>query len=338
MTIEMGNPGVSGYGYTSSGNVGQTGEPHRAENSQASQAAPGAAANAQPANGGASAEAQGDGLGGEVTKKLGQDEVPGFETSASDCLNRARQIARSLNHTDLSSDHLMLALIMDQSARRALGRIGDVTQLREVAMQRLGKNYTKSSADDGSLRPTSDLSDIAKKARDSAAEREQLVSIFDLINAFSKANDRLTYASDEGSRAGALIEAIEKGLVPRVADSMDKIQAVVGEAMQQSQSVQKMLQDLNSKQTYEAEQRQIAFMEDIRRQVREAVDTQVGAALKQFGEDLIRKLDEVTETDEPEAGAGEGPIEIDERGQQAQPLGAETPKPKMNPWGWLALI
>src|SRR3990172_3383302 len=41
------------------------------------------------------------------------EAVPGFEESASDCLNRALHIALSLNHTSLSSDHLMLALTMD---------------------------------------------------------------------------------------------------------------------------------------------------------------------------------------------------------------------------------
>jgi hypothetical protein len=98
----------------------------------------------------------------------------------------------------------------------------------------------------------------------------------------------------EGARTNALVQAIENGLVPRVADSMSKIQTVVTEAMEQSQTVQRMLQDLNAKQTFEAEQRQIAFMEDIRRQVREAVDAQVGVALKQFGDDLMRRLEEAT--------------------------------------------
>jgi hypothetical protein len=91
------------------------------------------------------------------------------------------------------------------------------------------------------------------------------------------------------------MERIEEGLVPRVANSMTQIQAVVVEAMQQSQTVQKMLQDLNSKQTYDAERRQIAFMEDIRRQLREVIDAQVGVALKDFGDKLDRKFDELKE-------------------------------------------
>lgn len=131
-------------------------------------------------------EAEADGHAEEVSNDYDDDRVPGFEASASDCFNRARQIARSLNHADLSSDPLMLALIMDPTARRLLERVGDITELRETATQRVGRNYTKSSADPGSPQPTSDLGDVAKKARDAAAEREQLVSISDLINAFPK--------------------------------------------------------------------------------------------------------------------------------------------------------
>ncbi|HEY6669871.1 MAG TPA: Clp protease N-terminal domain-containing protein [Methyloceanibacter sp.] len=124
-----------------------------------------------------------------------------------------RQIARSLNHMDLSSDHLMLALIMDPTARRQLERVGDIIELRETATQRVGRNYTKSSADPGSPKPSSDLGDIAKKARDAAAEREQLVSISDLINAFPKIGDRLTYASGEGAPPTPLFKQSRTGSV-----------------------------------------------------------------------------------------------------------------------------
>lgn len=314
MTIE----GVAGYGYSSQGNPGQDNQTH-------------GATSAQGLNGGnAQAGGQAEDHAEEVATDLGHDAVPGFEGSASDCFNRARQIARSLNHTDLSSDHLMLALIMDQSARRLLERVGDITQLREVATQRVGRNYTNASGEHGSPKPTSDLADIAKKARDAAAEREQLVSISDLVNAFPKSGDRLTYASGEGTRTRALVEAIETGLVPRVSESMDKIHAVCVEAIQQGQTVQKMLQDLNAKQSFEAEQRQVAFMEDIRRQVREAVDMQVGTALKQFGEELMRKLDEVPAEDANKAAEPAGP--------EPMPEPPTTPRTRPNPWGWLGLV
>ena len=99
----------------------------------------------------------------EVTLDFDYDEeVPGFETSASNCLNRALQIARSLNHMSLSADHLMLALAMDPSARRLLERVGDIVQLREAATQRLGRMHSRFTTGDSFPSKTSDLVDIRK--------------------------------------------------------------------------------------------------------------------------------------------------------------------------------
>jgi hypothetical protein len=301
MTVELGNSGASGYGYTDNENVGRSAEPRHA-----SQPASATTEVVQPAEGrsvsevlGGSHESNTDSGGTaqetraadhvEVTEEImldRRDEVPGYERSASICINRAQQIARSLNHTHLSADHLMLALTMDQNARRVLERVGDVTQLREAAMQRLGHFGSAKDSSDPSSNPTSDLADIAKAAREAANEREQSVAISDLINAFPKLNGRLTYGSGDGLQAVALIEKIEKGLVPDIADSVNKIEAVALEAIKSSQTVQRMLED----QSHEAEQRQIAFMEDIRRQVLEAVDTKVGGALKEFSDALLRSL------------------------------------------------
>jgi len=60
----------------------------------------------------------------------------------------------------------MLALTLDQNARRLLERVGDVTQLREAAMQKLGRY--------GSAKDTG-LAEIARAAREAANEREQSV-------------------------------------------------------------------------------------------------------------------------------------------------------------------
>jgi hypothetical protein len=100
-----------------------------------------------------------------------RDVVPGFEDSASHCLNRALQIARSLNQTSLSSDHLMLALTMDPNARRHLERVGDVAELRETAMLRLGKmnwRFAKGADADTNGDPGTDLRfrrDLPARAR-----------------------------------------------------------------------------------------------------------------------------------------------------------------------------
>ena len=119
--------------------------------------------------------------------------VPGFEASASDCLNHALSIARSLNHAVLSSDHLMLALTMDRKRATVAQSGRRHRRLREAAMRRLGTDARPIAAGDPSQ--TSDLADIRKAARAAAAEREQLVAISDLVNAFPRENDRLTYGA-----------------------------------------------------------------------------------------------------------------------------------------------
>ena len=161
----------------------------------------------------------------------------------------------------LSADHLMLALTMDPNARRLIERIGDIVQLREAAMQRLGRMHSRFSTGDSFPSQTSDLVDIRKTAREAASEREQLVAISDLINAFPQANGRLTYGAGDGSKAITLMEKIEQGIVPRMAEAMTKIEAEVQEAMRRHQSVQSLLQDLNSRQSAAAEQRQIELMD-----------------------------------------------------------------------------
>jgi len=353
MTIEMGNPGVSGYaGYANQGTASQTDQPPHADGGQTSQQAPGAPSDERAGSpssngsrgaksGGGSGETRSDGAAeasDETSSDFDYDQVPGFEDSASDCFNRASQIARSLNHINLSADHLLLALTMDPNARRLLERVGDIVQLREAATQRLGRMNSRFSRTTGeqSLSPTADLADIGKKARETAAEREQLVAISDLINAFPKANGRLTYASGEGSRAVALIESIEKGLVPRVAESMTRIEAALRDAMhRQNQSAQSILQDLNSRQSQAADQRQRDFMEEIRRQVRVAADLQLAAALRDFGERLDRKLAELAP---PEPPAPVAASETESEPPQHVEVSVETPAKARNPWGWLSLL
>lgn len=309
MSTEMDGPGISGFGYGNQG--GSEGRPDndRDPQPQAQSTPSPAAEDKQPASG-AEAQAAHDEARSQATNSgtpavgqaagniaqeltLDRDYVPGFETSASDCLKRAVQIARSLNHTDLSADHLMLALTMDENARRQLERVGELVQLREVAMERLGRNYTRSSTHSSDLSPvpTSDLADIGTRAREAAAERDQLVSISDLISAFPKENGRLTYAARAGTQALALMEKIEQGLVPRVGDAMDRIEATVQNALQRHQTVQTILEDLGYR-AQESEQRQKDLMEDVRRQVREIAEAQL-TALRDFDMRLDNKLAEL---------------------------------------------
>ena len=288
MTVEMGNP--------EPGNIADQQATHVRQPVESTEASPPSNASPSENRNGASNEARSDDhaeAGKELTLEFAYEAAPGFESSASECFNRARQIAQSLGHISLSSDHLMLALTMDPNARRLLERLGDVVQLRESAMQRLGRMHSRFSrnVDEESQSPTSDLVDIAKKAREAAAEREQLVAVSDLINAFPKANGGLTYGSAESSsKAIALLETIEQNIVPRVADAMARIETVISDAMQRQQTVQSMLQDLSSRNWEETERRQKEFMDEIRGQVREAAEMQIAAALKDLNEKFDVKL------------------------------------------------
>jgi hypothetical protein len=264
----------------------------------------------------------------EVVAQTERNQIPGLETSTSDCFNRANQIARSLNHTNLSIDHLMLALTMDASARRLLERIADVAQVRETAMQKLGKNYTRSSRDVGeqTLPPTSDLADLGKAAREAAAEREQLIAISDLINSFPKVNGRLAYGNGEVSPT-AVIESIKNGLVPKVDDAVTRIEAAVRDAIQQqSQTVTKLLEDLSAGQAERAE-RQREFMDDIRRQVAEAAEVKIAEALRTFNEQINAKV----------ADLEKQPLSIDD--QPRDRLVSDEPATKTKSgWNWLGLL
>jgi hypothetical protein len=325
MTIEMGNPGIPGFG----GYGAQDNQPP---------------SQAQAGNGAAQSQAatQADhhaDIAEEVASNPTHEQIPGLEASASDCLNRAAQIARSLNHANLSSDHLMLALTLDQSARRLLERVGDIVQLREAAMQRLGKNHTKFSRDIGEqpLPPTSDLDDLAKAARQAAAEREQSIAISDLINAFPKVDGRLTYGAGESARTVAVIDTIEKGLVPRVDDAVTRIEGAIVDAMQrQHQSVRTLLADLNSSQSQDWQRQQREFMDEIRRQVREAADIQFAAALKDLNDKFEQRVAEAKPVTPPPVTVFEQAPEIETKSQQ-EPPGEVAEPPKSN-WGWLGIL
>ncbi|HXG79328.1 MAG TPA: Clp protease N-terminal domain-containing protein [Methyloceanibacter sp.] len=339
MAIEMEGPGISGFGYGSQGQSGAKAEDDQStqqsgEASVATKAAgpAGQSGGAQTADNGRTGGGHAEGDAEEVAAlELGYDHVPGFEMSASNCVNRARQIARSLNHATFSSDHLMLALTMDPGARRQLERVGDVDQLRAFAMRRLGKNYNKSDSADQMPVPTSDLADIGKKAREAAAEREQLVSISDLIGAFPKENGRLTYGAGESSRAVAVMETIETRVIPGLNDAMRRIENAIFEAVQrQQQTVQSVLADLNSRHSLDWERKQREFVDEIRRQVREAADMQFAAALKELNATFEKKLAEAKE--ENPAPSPQPDVHAP---AQAQP--SKAPETKSS-WNWLSLI
>jgi Clp amino terminal domain, pathogenicity island component len=322
--IEVADTGILGFGYSDQNRSSDASTPTEARAPSLSDGLPN-----NPPQSGEPHQADGNGTeteSGETAEEVRgggeRNQIPGLEASASDCFNRANLIARSLNHSSLSIDHVMLALTMDPSARRLLERVADVAQLRETAMQKLGKNYTRSSRYVGeqTLPPTSDLADLGKVARDAAAEREQLIALSDLINAFPKVNGRLAYGSSETSPA-AVIESIRNGLVPKVDDAVTRIETAVRDAIeQQHQSVHRLLEDLSSSQIERTEQRQREFMDEIRRQVREVAETQIGAAIKEFSDRIDAKLAELKLDQTPTF-----PVR-------------PTEPPKSRNWAWLTLF
>jgi hypothetical protein len=194
------------------------------------------------------------------------DPLPDFEVTAADCLNRALQIAISLGHACVSSDHLMLALTMDPHARRQLQRVGDIGQLREAAMLRLGRMHWKFArrGDDANRfpAPTSDVEEIRKLARRAAADREQKVAIADLIAGFPMQDGRLVYGLKETTESvPAILERIENKLVPRVADFMSRFEAELRESAERQ--IESALRDFGEKQLQDTVARQQASLAEI---------------------------------------------------------------------------
>jgi hypothetical protein len=175
---------------------------------------------------------------------------------------------------------------------------------------------------------------MAKAARQAAAEREQAIAISDLINAFPKANGRLTYCG--GDNPGT--EAVIGSIVPRVEDAVSRIEGAIVDAMQrQHQSVQSLLSDLSSRHDQDWQRKQSEFMDEIRRQVREAADVQFSAALKDLNDNFNRRLAEAKQAITPP------PASVSERApetkSQSEPeTVSTTAEPPKSNWNWLGLL
>ena len=270
------------------------------------------------------------------------EDVPGYEPAASDCLNRALQIARSLNHTSLSADHLMLALTMDQNARKLLERAGSINELRETAMQRLGAMNWKFSRPSGPdihfPAQTSDLENVRKLALQGASERDQRVAISDLINAFPCEDGRLAYGMREEFDVPTAIERIESGLMPRFSEFMSRFQSDLREGMQRELTT--LMREVAEPQMRAAVQRQAAAMEDINRQFRSLMEGQLSSVLREFREKLIAELEAVEPQQEPASPLPEEPDPV----AGTAPTSTTTVPPTNGEnaprryWNWVALI
>ena len=273
-----------------------------------------------------------------------EEDVPGYEPSASDCLNRAMRIARSLNHTSLSADHLMLALTMDQNARKLLERAGDINALRETAMQQLGKMNWKFARPSGRERnmpmQTSDLEDIHKIALHAAAEREQRVAISDLINAFPHEQGQLAYGAREELDVPAVIERIESGIAPRVAEVMSRFQGDLREAAQRELNT--LVREVAEPQLTAAVQRQVASMDEINRQFRGLLESSLNNALGEFKAKLLEAINEA-EPVQQEHAASMRAGDNDSAGTAPMTVTTKIPPTRTDVqprryWNWMALL
>jgi hypothetical protein len=160
------------------------------------------------------------------------DPVPGFSQQANECVNKAAQFAYQLNHASMGADHLMLALTLDQTARKTLESVGDIRKLRESAARILGETnwkFLKDHIDSNKFEPslTADLMDIFERARQVAFDRGQEVAVSDLANAFTKdvSQSRLLYGvRDDTDLVPRVVDRIEKDMASRVAALMDTCQ------------------------------------------------------------------------------------------------------------------
>jgi hypothetical protein len=106
--------------------------------------------------------------------------------------------------------------------------------------------------------------------------------------------------------------------VPKVDDAVTRIEAAVREAIQQqNQTVTKLLEDLGAGQAERTEQHRREFMDDIRRQVREAAEIQIGDAIREIKDKIDVTIAEL-------------------RSQQSLSVAGDEPTKKN--WSWLTLF
>jgi ATP-dependent Clp protease ATP-binding subunit ClpA len=184
-------------------------------------------------------------LSDDLTAKL-----DGFTRPTSDCINKARRIARELNHTSVSAAHLVLAMTLDSRANRRLRDRGvDVDEVRETAIQLLAKHnnlYSDGQHDPAeSPRPAPDLADILEAAARYAqeSEDEEEIKITDLLDAFPKSGSRARLIYDPqgfSDQVPAVVRRVEQTLAAQMdtliaglentvlASTQDRLDSMVG--------------------------------------------------------------------------------------------------------------
>jgi hypothetical protein len=124
--------------------------------------------------------------------------------SAAACVEKARDIARLLNHTRVKAAHLILAMTLDEDISRKMQKDFDVDQARRAMLRRLGEAEWHYDDTAGKGKPPQigrDLADVFAAAAAEANERDQEVSLFDLFRGFEAVTSESALLKDgDGAR------------------------------------------------------------------------------------------------------------------------------------------
>ena len=232
-------------------------------------------------------------------------KLPGFTKPASDCINKARRIARELNHTSVSAAHLTLALTLDPRSSRRLRDQGiDVDLVREAAVRYLAKYNCMYSS--GALpamaepKASPDLTDIMEAATRFAQEREdeEEINISDLLDAFRKSGSgsKMIYAVAEApDQVPAVIRRVEQG----VAQQLDQLFAEIERRLQAAPQLDQLLADMERRLLAQAEERLATLFSDANAQLAQQIYT-----LRQIGAQLGEQVNAMARTNsKPTAGS-----------------------------------
>ena len=108
------------------------------------------------------------------------------------------------------------------------------------------------------------------------------------------------------------------------------MEALARDAVTRQLNVQSMLQDLGIRNSEENDRRQSAFMEEVRRQVREAADLHIGAALADFTNKFETVIAQVKEAIKPADMPQQAEPAIEQEPAIAQEPAIEQESAKMN--------
>jgi hypothetical protein len=216
-------------------------------------------------------------------------KLSNFTRPASDIINKARRIARELNHASVSAAHLALALTLDpRSSRRLRDQGVDVDLVREAAVRTLAKfnfMYASGAAAAAELRASPDLADIREAAMRFAQERddEEEINISDLLDAFRKSGSgaKLIYGVQEApDQVPAVLRRVEQG----VAQQLEQLFAEMQRRLQAAPQFEQLFAEV---------ERRLEAFSDMEQRLLARNEERVGALLEAASAQLSQQLSEL---------------------------------------------